>query len=116
MRLGSVVLALALVSAAPVSYATPPAQRAITLTLRDHRFMPATVPARAGEGIRITLINQDMATEEFDSHDLRVEQLVTPRGQVSFQIGPLAPGRYAFMGEFHPETAQGLVVVEAGPG
>lgn len=61
------------------------------------------------------LINQDMATEEFDSHDLRVEELVTPKGRVTFTIGPLKPGLYSFMGEFHAATAQGKVAaVEEG--
>jgi len=27
-------------------------------------------------------------------------------------IGPLPPGRYPYFGEFHPETAQGLIIVE----
>ena len=87
----------------------------VTLTLKDHRFTPSTFTVPAGEKVRITLINQDAATEEFDSHDLRVERLVTPRGKVTFSIGPLKPGEYSFMGEFHPDTAQGKVVaIRAG--
>lgn len=116
MRLRNVALGLGLTLAcgfAPASFAAAPAPTTITFTLRDHRFTPATVNVRAGERVQIDLINQDMATEEFDSHDLQVEQLVTPHGRVRFTIGPLRPGRYAFMGEFHPETAQGVVIVAA---
>ena len=113
MRVKMAVLGMALVLAAPASFASAPAPNVITLTLNNHRFIPSSVNASAGERIRIVLVNQDAATEEFDSHDLRVEQLVTPYARVSFEIGPLAPGRYAFMGEFHPETAQGLVTVAA---
>jgi plastocyanin len=83
---------------------------AVTLTLKDHRFSPAEITVPAGQKVRIVLINRDAATEEFDSHDLRVEQLVTPNGKASFSIGPLSPGTYSFMGEFHPQTAQGKVV------
>ncbi len=87
----------------------------ITLTLKGHRFTPAVFTVPAGQKVRIALINQDGATEEFDSHDLRVEQLVTPNGHASFTIGPLKPGTYNFMGEFHAETAQGRVTaIEAG--
>jgi plastocyanin len=86
---------------------------ALTLTLKDHQFTPSTVTVPAGAKVRVTLINQDAATEEFDSHDLRVEQLVTPRGKVNFSIGPLKPGEYGFMGEFHSATAQGKVIVAA---
>ncbi|MEO8926275.1 MAG: cupredoxin domain-containing protein [Caulobacteraceae bacterium] len=82
----------------------------IAMTLKDHRFAPASVTVPPGQKIVIQLTNHDMATEEFDSHDLKVEKLVTPGGKVTFTVGPLAPGAYAFMGEFHPGTAQGHLV------
>ena len=85
----------------------------IVMTLSGHRFTPASVTVPPGEKITIQLTNHDMATEEFDSHDLKVEKLVTPGGQVTFTVGPLAPGAYAFMGEFHPATAQGHIVAAA---
>jgi hypothetical protein len=28
------------------------------------------------------------------------------------RVGPLAPGRYEFFGEFHPNTAKGVVIAE----
>ena len=90
--------------------AAPPS---LTLTLKGHRFTPAILTVPASKRVRITLINRDAATEEFDSHDLRVEQLVTPLGKVSFDVGPLRPGQYSFMGEFHAATAQGKIVAVA---
>ena len=88
----------------------------VTVELKDHRFTPQTLTVPAGETVRIVLVNHDAATEEFDSRELNVEELVTPQGQASFTIGPLKPGTYAFMGEFHPDTAQGHVVaVEPRP-
>ncbi len=89
-------------------------QPGVTLTLKDHRFTPAVFGVPAGQAVRINLINQDPASEEFDSHDLRVEEVVAPMGRVSFTIGPLRPGQYSFMGEFHAGTAQGKVVAMAG--
>ena len=87
----------------------------LTLTLKDHRFTPATLTVPAGTKVRVTLINRDPATEEFDSHDLRIEQLVTPMAKISFNVGPLTPGQYSFIGEFHASTAQGkIIVVPAG--
>lgn len=105
----SLVLALALASAAAAD--APPA---ITLTLKNHRFTPASLTVPAGQKVRVTLINQDPATEEFDSHDLRLEEVVTPMGRISFDVGPLQPGQYSFMGEFHAETAQGKVTAVVG--
>jgi|WetSurMetagenome_2_1015567.scaffolds.fasta_scaffold233981_2 hypothetical protein len=85
----------------------------VTLTLKDHRFTPSTFTVPAGQRTRITLINRDAASEEFDSHDLKVEEVVTPMARTSFWIGPLKPGDYSFMGEFHPGTAQGKVTAVA---
>lgn len=93
--------------------AAEPVTHNITLTLRDHRFTPDRVEVPSGQRIRIELINQDGATEEFDSVDLNVEKDVTPKGRISFVIGPLAPGAYSFMGELHAETASGTLVAVA---
>ena len=95
--------------AAPVALAAS-APPAVTVVLKDHRFAPSVIQVAAGQKVRIRLINQDAASEEFDSRDLDVEEDVTPRGETSFEIGPLKPGRYNFMGEFHAQTAQGEVV------
>ena len=102
LKLSFAILSFASAAAA----ATPP----VVMTLKNHVFTPATVSVPAGEKITIDLTNHDMATEEFDSHDLKVEKLVTPGGHVTFTIGPLTPGTYSFMGEFHPATAQGHVI------
>jgi len=104
---------VAILAATGAAWADAPA--GVTLTLKNHRFTPSTFTVPAGQKVRVTLINQDPATEEFDSHDLRLEEVVTPMGRISFDIGPLQAGQYSFMGEFHAETAQGKVTaVTAG--
>lgn len=108
MRNSHIMLAGALALTATAASAAPSA--VITLTLQDHRFSPATITVPAGQRVDIELVNRDRATEEFDSHDLKVEKLVTPNGKARFSIGPLKPGTYSFMGEFHPATAQGQVI------
>jgi hypothetical protein len=105
------LLATLAVTAPAMAAPMPPP---ITLTLENHRFTPASVSVPAGQKVQILLMNRDKATEEFDSHDLQVEKLVTPNGRASFWIGPLKAGTYSFMGEFHPETAQGHVVAAEG--
>lgn len=106
-------LAAAVAIATSANAASTGAPSTVTVTLKDHRFTPAVLAIPAGARVRVTLINRDPATEEFDSHDLRVEQVVTPMGKASFSIGPLKPGQYSFIGEFHANTAQGKVVVAA---
>lgn len=108
-RITAAVAAIAALTGA----AQADAPAGVTLTLKNHRFTPATFTVAAGQKVRVTLINQDPATEEFDSHDLRLEEVVTPMGRISFNIGPLAAGQYSFMGEFHAGTAQGKVTAVA---
>ena len=115
LRFSTLILfaGLALGSQGAAAGPAPAPQR---LVLKDHRFTPSTLIVPARQKIQVLLLNQDGATEEFDSRDLNVEELVTPNGQVTLSIGPLKPGAYAFMGEFHPDTAQGHVVaVEVRP-
>src|SRR5258706_7944622 len=108
MRLIAVLAALALTAAGPAA-----AETTVTLTLKDHRFTPAEITVPAGEPIHIVLINQDAATEEFDSGDLMVEELVTPHSQTNFTVGPLDAGTFAFMGEYHAKTARGRITAVA---
>jgi plastocyanin len=113
-RLTVRLLAVALISGLAATGSLAAGEPTVTLTLRDHRFTPATVSVPAGQRVQVVLINHDLATEEFDSHDLRIERMVTPGATVRFFIGPLRPGTYEFVGEFHPRTAQGrIVAVEA---
>lgn len=104
--------ALISVTVATASFAAGPP--VVVLTLKDHRFTPSVVTVPAGLKVQVVVINQDRATEEFDSHDLRVEKLITPGATARFFIGPLKPGSYSFMGEFHPGTAQGRIVAAEG--
>ncbi len=80
---------------------------AYTITIKEHRFVPAelTVPAR--QRIKLVVDNQDATPEEFESHELRVEKVVPGGTKGTVSVGPLEPGTYPFFGEFHETTAQG---------
>ena len=87
----------------------------VTLTLKNNRFVPNAVTAPAGERLQIVVKNEDSTPAEFESHDLRVEKIVTPGGQISVTVGPLKPGTYKFFDEYHPDTALGtLTAVNKG--
>ncbi|HEX4534085.1 MAG TPA: cupredoxin domain-containing protein, partial [Rhizomicrobium sp.] len=60
----------------------------------------------------ISLTNQDATAEEFDSTALKVEKVVAGSSQGNVRLRPLSPGKYPFMGEYHSETAQGVVIAE----
>jgi hypothetical protein len=82
------------------------------LTLRDHRFTPTEIRVPANQKVRLIVDNQDPTPEEFDSHALNREKVIPGKAKAVIFIGPLAPGRYPFMGEFNAATAQGAVVAE----
>ena len=83
-----------------------------TLIIKDHRFQPAELTIPAGKKVRLLIENQDATPEEFDSFALNREKVIGGNGSATLYIGPLNSGRYSFMGEFNPATAQGVIVVE----
>ena len=84
----------------------------IPLKLKNHRFTPAEIHVKANVPNVITMSNEDATAEEFDSTSLKVEKVVAGNSSGNVRIRPLAPGRYPFMGEYHSDTAQGVVVAE----
>lgn len=82
------------------------------LVIRDHKFEPAELSVPAGTKIKLLIENQDATPEEFESTELNREKVVVGKGTISVILGPLDAGRYAFFGDFHQETAQGVLVVK----
>jgi hypothetical protein len=102
-----------LLVAAGLATVTPAvADAPIPLTLKNHKFTPATIRVKAGEPAVIALTNNDDTAEEFDSTALKVEKVVAGHSSGSVRLRPLSPGKYPFMGEYHSETAQGVVIAE----
>jgi plastocyanin len=83
-----------------------------TVTISDHRFAPSEIHVPAGKRIALTVVNNDPLSEEFDSSALKVEKVIAGKSQGVVHIGPLDPGRYDFIGEYHEETAKGTVIAE----
>jgi hypothetical protein len=84
----------------------------LTLTIKDHKFTPTEIKVPANKRVQLTVINDDATPEEFDSHDLKVEKVVPGKSKGIVRIGPLKPGRYNFIGEYHESTAKGVVIAE----
>jgi hypothetical protein len=85
---------------------------ALKLTARNGRFYPETVEAPAGTRFKIVITNEGPGPEEFESIELRKETVLAPGVTRSVVFAPLKPGVYRFFGEFHPDTAQGRIVVK----
>jgi plastocyanin len=95
--------------AGPVSAGDP---ARIEVTIKAHVFSPAEIHVPAGKPTVLIVRNEDAGPEEFDSTALKVEKVIVGGTYGTIRLRPLGPGRYPFMGEFHPETAQGVVVAE----
>ncbi len=83
------------------------------VTLKDHVFDPSEISVPAGKVVLLTVKNEDATPEEFDSHDLRVEKVIAGGSSAVVRLGPLDPGHYSFVGEYHDATARGLVTAVA---
>ena len=88
------------------------AEEEFTITIKDHRFEPLEIHVPANQKVKLVINNLDTTPEEFESHDLNREKIVTGGGKITIYIGPLRPGRYAYVGEFHMDTAHGAVIAE----
>ena len=84
----------------------------VELAIKDHRFQPERLEIPAGVKVRLVVKNLDATAEEFESHDLNREKVVPPGQEVPVFIGPLDAGSYKFFGDFHQDSAQGVLVAK----
>lgn len=103
-----VIAATALFAVLPMSVLAEDA----TLVIQDHRFQPEVLQIPAQQRVKLLIENRDATPEEFDSHDLHREKVIAGNSQAIVWVGPLEPGEYGFVGEFHEDTARGKLIVE----
>jgi heme/copper-type cytochrome/quinol oxidase subunit 2 len=103
----ALALALALVPA--LASADPPA---LQTRIQNHRFSPAEIHVPANTPVLLTVTNADATAEEFDSPALKVEKVLGGGASGAVHLRPLRPGRYPFTGEYHADTAVGVVVAQ----
>jgi plastocyanin len=84
----------------------------IPVTIKDHQFTPAEIHVPQGKPVMLTITNADPTAEEFDSSALKVEKVIAGGTHGTVRLRPLGAGRFPFMGEYHSDTAKGVVVSE----
>ena len=103
-------------SASPPCWSlAPAAARADELTRSPSRTTnsrPTEIKVPANKRVTITVVNDDATPEEFESNALKVEKVIPGKSKGIVRIGPLKPGRYPFVGEYHEATAKGVVIAE----
>ena len=83
------------------------------INIQDHIFVPDVITVPADTKIKLFIHNLDPTPEEFESFDLHREKIVSGNKTIKISFGPLKSGNiYSFFGEFHPDTAQGKIIVK----
>jgi hypothetical protein len=83
------------------------------LTIKDHKFQPERLEVPAGIKFRLSVKNDDATAEEFESFELNREKVVPPGKEIPVFLGPLESGKqYPFFGDFHRDTAKGVLVAK----
>ncbi len=107
-RSGSLLLLVLSLTALPAAAAKPE----FKIEIRNHLFEPSELVVPANTKIKLIVYNRDSTAEEFESYELNREKVVMGNRKAVIFIGPLKPGTYPFFGEFHPNTAQGIIIAE----
>ncbi len=83
-----------------------------TLSIRNHTYQPTQLKVPANTKFKLLVRNEDATPEEFESTEFNREMVVLPNSSITVYVGPLRAGTYGFFGDFHPDTAQGRLIVE----
>ena len=77
-------------------------QKEFTLSLRNHKFVPAQLVVPANTKFKLIVVNLDPTPEEFESHELNREKIVTGKGKITVLLGiiPLRISAYWVVGLF----------------
>jgi plastocyanin len=102
---------LLLAGAARPAWAEDP--EVFDVVIQGHRFEPAELQVPAGARFTLRVKNADDTPEEFESTPLNVERVIGAGRTAMVKLGPLAPGNYDFVGEFHGDTARGSLTARA---
>jgi plastocyanin len=102
--------ALAIASLAGVSPAA--AQSVVEVSIKNHVFTPSDIHVPAGKPAVLHIRNEDPLAEEFESSALKIEKVIAGGHDANVRLRPLEKGRYPFKGEYHANTAKGVVIAE----
>ena len=83
-----------------------------SIVIRDGHILPARLEVPAGRKIKLTLKNEGRTPIEFENLSLRIEKVLAPGASSFVIIHSLPPGTHRFVDEFHPKTAEMLLVAQ----
>ena len=95
-----------------VAFVPAVSAEAMLITIKDHQFSPKELKVPSGQKLQLKIRNEDSTPEEFESPSLKREKVVKGNSEITLNVGPLKPGRYDFVGEFHEASAKGALIAE----
>ncbi len=108
----AVVLVLAILVLGGTGWTGVARAQEFTITIKNNRFDPTELRVPAKKRFTVYVVNDDPTPEEFESQPMKVEKIIPGKSKALIRIGPLDPGRYDFIGEFHADTAKGVMIAE----
>jgi hypothetical protein len=81
----------------------------VEIAIKEQQFDPMELTVPANKTFVLKVKNLDGAAAEFESKAMRVEKVVAAKSEAIINVRALAPGRYGFFNEFHPDTKGVLV-------
>jgi hypothetical protein len=84
----------------------------VEITIKDHRYEPSELKVPAGKPFVLKIKNLDASAEEFESSRLKIEKVIAAGAEGRVRVRALDPGRYEFVGEYHADTARGVLIAE----
>ena len=109
MRVLLPLLTFGLLAAAP---AMAEEKADYTLTIKNHLYDVSELKVVAGKPFTLKVKNEDATAEEFESHKLKIEKVITAGQDGIIHVQALKPGRYPFVGEYNEDTAKGVIIAE----
>ena len=112
MQKGLMVFAAALFVGLGFVGAAAAADAEVPLVIEKNRFEPDLVKVKAGAPFVLVITNKDKGPEEFEMAVPKIEKVIPAGKTVRLRMPALKPGKYPFVGEYHPETAKATIVAE----
>ena len=94
------------------STADATAEQIFHLTIVNQAFEPDTLTIPAGQRVKILVMNKDIIPAEFESSEAHREVVIPGKTELPVYVGPLEPGTYHFINDFHPQSKGTLIVMK----
>lgn len=91
------------------AWAHHPTKDQYNLTIENHKFTPEKLDVPADTPFKLIVQNNDDTAEEFEMNSPKMEKVIPPKSAAVLKFSPIKAGEYKFVGEYHEDTAKGVL-------